>query len=233
MLSLGRAAGAAALLFSSAAVYGGPDWVEQGDAGSTIGSAQLVLGLGQIESIVGTLSSGTAAGTTIGDPGSPPDFEDVYLLRIETPGAFSFQVMNANFDPQLFLFNVTIPGEGLGLLANNDTPMSMLPFLTSPATDGTGATVLLPGVYALGVSGLGRVPVSRTGLIFNFASPTEVSGPDGLGGTNPLSGWTGVGQTGGYLVEMTGVGFFDIPAPGGAAVMLLGLGVTGGRRRRR
>jgi hypothetical protein len=155
----------------------------------------------------------------------------MFLLRISTPMAFSFTVADAEFDPQLFLFNITLPGQALGLLANNDTAFGDLPILTSPSTDGSGAMVLLPGEYALGVSGLGRVPVSPTGPIFFFGSSTEISGPDGPGGINPLSGWTGQGQTGTYEIHLRGVDWYDVPSPASGAV-LFGLAALARRRRR-
>lgn len=210
----------------------GPDWIEGGrvggqDAGSTIGFAQPILATStQITTIVGRLDSGF-------DPNAlgVPDLEDMYLLQILDPNTFSFNLVGANFDAQLWLFNVTFPGEAFGLLANNDTPFSINPVLTRPATDLTGADVRFPGVYAIAISGLGRLPVSSTGQIFNFASPTEISGPDGPGGLTPHIGWTGVGQTGDYMIEATGIGRFDVPAPGAAAV-LIGLAAVAGRRRR-
>jgi hypothetical protein len=222
----GSIAAPAAVLLVAGCAFAGPDWIEGAiDAGPTLSTAQAIVGVGQLQTLAGTLSAGSGFG-----PGVTPDLEDVYLLRITTPTSFSFTVANADFNPQLFLFNITLPGEALGLLANNDTPSGTRPVLTSPATDSTGAMVLLPGQYALGVSGFGRVPVSSTGPIFFFASSTEISGPDGPGGTNPLSGWTGNGETGTYLIELRGVDFYDVPAPASGS-LLLGLAML--RRRRR
>lgn len=207
----------------------GPDWIETGDAGSTLATAQRVVGTAQLSRIIGTLSSGS---TGIGNRrGTGPDYEDLYLIRITAPSSFSFQVGGAAFNAQLFLFNVTLPGEALGLLAADDTPVSNAPLLISPATDATGAQVVLPGVYAMGITGFGRVPVSSTGPIFSFASPTEISGPDGPGGTNPLMGWEGVGETGTYVVGVQGVDWVDIPAPASAMVLLLAGLCSRGRRR--
>lgn len=231
----------AVLLFgtslAAAPALAGPDWIEGGrvggpDAGSTLGTAQPILATSrQITTIVGSLDSGNAgAGLNLA---SGPDFEDMFLLQILDPSTFSFHLTSAGFDAQLFLFNVTLPGEAFGLLANNDTAMSTDPFLSRPATDLTGADVRFPGIYALAISGVGRVPVSSTGRIFFFGSPTEVSGPDGVGGLNPHIGWTGVGQTGSYTIEMTGVGRYDVPAPGASILLLGSAGFMGARRRRR
>ncbi len=220
-------AASAAVVLIAGSAQAGPDWIEGAiDAGSTLETAQPITGTGPITSISGTLSAGSPFG-----PGGGPDYEDMYLLRISAPSTFSFTVGEAEFDPQLFLFNVTLPGQALGLLANNNTPSGLLPILTGSATDGSGAMVLLPGVYALGVSGVGRVPVSNTGPLFFFASPTEVSGPDGAGGINPLSDWTGEGQTGTYFIDVEGVTWYDVPAPASGSLLLGGLMLA--RRRRR
>lgn len=198
--------------------FAGPDWVEIGDAGPTLATAQPVLGVNQLSHIVGSLSTGIATADSEGGGDLlAPDYEDLYLVRIQVPTMFSFQVGGTAFNAQLFLFNITLPGEAFGLLANDDTLLSNAPLLTSPATDATGAQVLLPGVYALGVTGYGHVPVSVTGPIFAFASTTEISGADGPGGLNPLSGWSGIGETGDYRIALQGIDWVDIPGPTGAA----------------
>jgi MYXO-CTERM domain-containing protein len=207
----------------AAPAVAGPDWVEREDAGSNYTGAQRVVGVGTPLSISGTLSTGL-----IGD-----DLEDVYLISITSPGTFKFDLRNSTFDSMIHLFNVTQAEELFGLLANNDSAFSPGSYIGGPmATDGSGAMVLNPGIYALAISGFNRHPVSRTGDIFLFTSLTETSGPDGPGGINPLEGWVGTGETGSYNIIMEGVGYVDVPAPGAAA--LLGLcGVTALRRRRR
>lgn len=213
---------AGSLLGMSGVAVAGPDWIEQGDAGPIFASAQRILGVGQVSSISGTLSAGLLT----------PDLEDVYLLRISQPTMFSFDFSLAQFDCQAWLFNVTQANELFGLLANdNVNGNAAWSLIAGPSTDGSGAQVTQPGVYALAITGLGRVPVSRTGAIFNIASPTEVSGPDGQGGLNPLESWQGDGQTGEYTILTQGVEFFDVPSPGVAGVMLGGL-VMASRRRR-
>jgi hypothetical protein len=211
------------LVFAGAA-FAGPDWVEIGDAGSTLGSAQQTLGTGPLNSITGSLNGGLRV---VGD------FEDMYLIRVVDPVNFSMTLLGASFDAQLFVFNVTLANEAFGLLANDNTPSGNIPFVGPFANDGTGAALKNPGVYAIAISGAGRQPVSVNGLIFNFFSPTEISGPDGPGGINPHTGWSGEGQTGDYTITMTGVGFYNTPAPGSGAVFLGAALVAAARRRRR
>jgi hypothetical protein len=206
---------------SLSSAYAGPDWVEGQDAGSSIPTAQPTIGVGSIHTISGELN-----GTTLA-----PDFEDMYLIRVLDPVNFQMTVTGASFDPVLWIFNVTLPGEGFGLLANDNTNAGILPVLTPIATDLTGAKITLPGVYAVAISGSGRVPVSVNGPMYSFGSPTEVSGPDGSGGFLPLFGWSGPGQAGSYTIQATGVGFYDTPAPASAALLAMG-GLLAARRRR-
>lgn len=208
-------------MLTGEAAFAGPDWVETGDAGSTLPAAQQTRGTGAIHSI-----SGNLGGSLV------PDFEDMFLVRVLNPLTFSMTITGASFDAQMFVFNVTLAGEAFGLLANDNTILGNQPVLGALANDGTGAALKFPGVYAIAISGAGRVPVSLNGPIFNFANPTEISGPDGPGGLNPHIGWTGVGQTGEYTVQVTGVGFYEVPAPGSSA-LLIGAAIAAGRRRRR
>lgn len=204
----------------------GPDWIEDGDAGSTLDTAQDITPIGEINSIAGTLGG--------------QDQEDVYKLVIFDGDDISAPVQfglnrgegEPGFNPSLWLFD----SEGFGVLGNDDDPILGGPDarLITPSTD--GVTLLLPpGTYFLAVTESGNVPLSfRTAgelgegvyeEIFFFESVTEVSGPDGIGADNPLAAWDGgEGTEGGYGVVIT-------PAPGSVALLACaGLGLT--RRRR-
>lgn len=204
-----------------ATAFAGPDWIEHGDAGSFLNTAQGVLGVGQLETIHGSTSSGLLGA----------DLEDMYLIRITEPATFSFS-LTANFNSAVWLFNVTLANQAYGLLSNDDGPSSIQPLLTGTATDATMVVVTNPGTYALAITGSGHYPTSLAGALFNVPIPTEISGPDGPGGILPHSGWAGVGSTGTYDVTVTGVNYVDTPAPGTIAASVMGLGLFGARRRR-
>lgn len=229
-LGIGAVAACAGLFFFTNSAFAGPEWVERNDAGSLYGNAQSTLGSGQLGRITGSLD-----GTS--NPGfrkfrGPSDTEDMFLITVTDPSSFTMTVSGANFDPQIFIFNVTLPGEAFGLLANDDTSSRMLPFIGQFSTDGSGAQINLPGVYAIAISGTGRNPVAfNNNLLFNYTSSTEVSGPDGPGGFLPHAGWIGDGPTGDYMIDFTGAGFYDVPAPG--AIGLLTISIFSMRRRRR
>lgn len=208
-----------------ASAVAGPDWVEAGDAGSTIFDAQFPvrpLGVQELNSIAGVLADGLGQ----------PDYEDMYFIRVLDPGAFSLSMAFADFNAVLYLFNMTVNNELYGLLANdNMNEETTLPGLASMSTDGTGVIITRPGDYLVAVAGAGRVPVSRSGPMFNLATPTEISGADGAGGINPLSGWTGTGERGRYRLTLESTDFPITPAP--SAGLVVGAGLLAVLRRRR
>ncbi|HLP84949.1 MAG TPA: hypothetical protein VK157_11420 [Phycisphaerales bacterium] len=223
-MRLGLSVVVAGLVGLPAVCVAGPDWVERGDAGSSLFTAQITTGVGTIRSITGDLTSSDRGGA---------DLEDLYIIRIVNPGTYSFTVNALNFSPALYLFNISLAGEAFGLVGERgDGALNVV--LSGNATDSTGAQVSQPGLYALAVTYSGNRPLSRTGPIFNFASEGETSGPDGQGGINPLESWDPQSPlTGGdYNIVVTGVEFADIPAPG-AAAMLMTAGIVAARRRRR
>lgn len=203
---------AAALATASTSAFAGPDWEESdhGDAGPILTSAQHVLGIGTLSTIHGMLSVDFDS----------PDFQDMYLIRIDCPTAITFKAGtdpsfggSADFNTQLWLFNAS----GLGLLANNDvTPSMGLSGFGNMSTDGTGVVVSTPGLYYIAISGAGSVPVNSFGAaLFSFTSPIEVSGPDGPGGSTPIASWSGPGETGEYLIAFSPcAGFVKRTCPG-------------------
>ncbi|MCA9298457.1 MAG: hypothetical protein KDA28_05285, partial [Phycisphaerales bacterium] len=99
---------------------------------------------------------------------------------------------------------------------------------TNIATDGTPVQITTPGEYIIGISGVGSMPTSGGGAIYDILDPIEVSGPDGPGGASPHTGWDADGAFGSYTIRIFGAEF--IPAP--AAIAPLGVWLGAGRRRR-
>ncbi len=211
----------AAGLALGAPAFAGPDWQEEGDAGPSISNAQITRGNAEIRSISGSFSEGVGL----------PDYEDVYLIRVLNPSTFRIEVTTSVGTVGLFMFNVTLAGEGFGLLGSVESPVELPNALTPVATDGTQAQLSNPGIYAIAITVPGWRPWSRTGSIFSFDGP-EISGPDGPGGLNPLESWNGQpGPVGEYGIDLIGCGFVEVPAPG--AAVILGVGLIGMARRRR
>lgn len=181
----------------------GPDWVEGDhgvDAGALLSGAQVTKGSSTLLRISGTLSTGTAlVGSQVFD------LQDMYLIRIDDPLAFCATTVmsnlaggSADFDSKLWLFNAS----GLGLLGNDDTAVVPLLIGTSTvsgstlgpfACDETESSIPAPGLYYLAIS-KAHLPLSNAGPIFNFddqdlCGPGELSGPDGVGAGQPISGW--------------------------------------------
>ena len=177
-----------------------------GDAGSLPMGAIRPPGSGRITAINGQI------GVPVPADGIEIDTEDLYLVQILAPVEFQAKTVlplnGDQLDTALWLFDAC----GHGLLANDNSfedPTSgfslLLPFSTPP--DRTGTVLVQPGVYYLGLSGTGNIPVSAAGPIFQFAKPTEISGPDGPGGPLPLAQWVQNPAIGEYRIELESVYF--------------------------
>ena len=195
--------------------YCGPDWEEPSgdDAGESTLTSQVPKGDGQLNSLMGKTDSGNLLANGPGAAGGP-DLRDLYLIRIVSPAIFSASTVpvgggsgDASFDTQLFLFRA----DGSGMLANDEaSPQSSGSLLTGDADDGSGITLTTSGLYYLGISGFDSGPLAGMpgSEIFSMVSRTEVSGPDGPGGSlGRLVGWSTGGETGTYLIELDGCSF--------------------------
>jgi hypothetical protein len=196
----------------ASAAFAGPDWQEIGDAGSLVDSGQPVVGSGNLSTLSGAFSDGFGFG----------DYEDVFLINIDNPLAFSVSIFSSVGTVGLFIFDVPSGNPIVGSISGT---------LTGTATDTTGAAITTPGLYALAIAVQGNTPGNDSGSLFSFASASEISGPDGNGGFGSLQGWSNSGQVGEYTVDTTGVTLDRIPAPG--SVALLGLAAFASSRRRR
>ncbi|MFI4898343.1 MAG: hypothetical protein ACIARR_11015 [Phycisphaerales bacterium JB059] len=190
----------------SASAVAGPEWMEMVDAGRVPTDAQAVTGTGDGVLIISGRLEG--AGRGVGPGGG--DFQDMYLIKIEDPEMFRATTLVefdgfAEFDAQMFLFQP----DGLDAfarLANLDAaPGFSDPLLLPISNDGSQAAITSPGFYYLAISGAPSVPVSASGPMFQFDLPTEVSGPDGNGGFDPIIDWSGPGATGDYRIGLRGV----------------------------
>ncbi len=191
----------------------GPVWCEtlHGDAGAFAMTAQVPQGNGTLSRIDGSLAAAAGAGG---------DFEDMYLIFIEDPNTFRATTdpadpvlaplaPGASFDTQLWLFRrQPTPLAAFGSLGNNNTPLNPNPFslLIPVPTDGS-PPIDDCGLYYLAISRIGDVPMSSGGPIFAIASPTEISGPDGPGGTVAHSAWTPLPVFGTYAIALLSARF--------------------------
>jgi len=178
-------------------------WVETGDAGELVGTAQTPLGVGALTTITGSVGGDT----------------DMYLISINSPATFSASTVGSTGgrDSQLWLFTTS----GMGIACNDDS-VGFESTLSGPLV-----TSIAPGNYLLAVNGFNSNALSAGGLIFPDTFP-GVFGPTGPGGGSPLTGWTGAGASFGYTITLTGARF----VPGPASLALLGLVGLAGRRRR-
>jgi hypothetical protein len=170
-------AAAALLLFAPMAAAA----AETGDAGDLLPGAQDL----------------TSGGVTQID-GNFANSSDVDLYRLCLPGGGSFSASTVGgsvVDTQLFLFD----SSGRGVYGNDDDGSSRQS--TLPAGD--PLTPEAAGEYYLAVAPYNRDPNSDAGPI--FASLGPVLAPTGIGGEQPVSGWSGrVSGMGPYRVVLTG-----------------------------
>jgi len=203
------------MVVCSSTALAGPECVEPPPgAGSLPGTAFTCPGTGPLKTITGGISSASVAG------GPDGDFEDMYLIRICNPKLFCIRT-TAMFDTQVWLFqplDQANPHLGArGLLGNNDTAEGEASStLFPPATDQTRQEIPAPGLYFVAISAFPNVPLSGPppmGLIFQFAGHTEISGPDGPGGTQPINAWSAQIAPppggGNYMLHLEGAALVD------------------------
>jgi hypothetical protein len=192
-------------------------WAERGDAGDSLGSAQVPTG--NVSTITGIASTSLDV--------------DLYKIYIADPLNFSAAVSGGDgsglYDSALALFN----RDGLGVYANDDATLGNgqagLPanHVLGPQTE---------GVYYLAVFDATSWPTSSnisTADTFIFPTVgypyTQIVGPTGGGGTSPLAAWLPldyeIALHGSYSIALAGVS--PIPEPEPYALLLAGLGMLG------
>tara|TARA_B100001059_G_C17724861_1_gene522835 strand:+ start:434 stop:1132 length:699 start_codon:yes stop_codon:yes gene_type:complete len=211
-----------------ASIDRGPDFIEPGDTGSSRDTAKDVKteAGGTISTISGSLGGGGFRGQG--------DYQDVYRIRISDASAFKISLKNSSFDipdAMLFLFNEN----GNPIMASNNTdPENLDPVLNNA----DNAFFNEAGIYYLAITSApseARVQLTNgeSVALFNLVNnPFGTVGPaEGTGDFQWTSDWTApdFDNFGSYLMLLDGVS--SVPAPAGLA--LLGLGLLGGRRRRR
>jgi hypothetical protein len=153
------------------------------DAGDLPATAQNLAGEG-VDQIDGALA-------TNGDI-------DMYRLCLAGGRTFSATTVGGTeVDTQLFLFD----SNGRGVYMNDDADPNGVFQSTLPA--GHALTPNVQGEYFLAIGAYNIDPLSSSGLI--FTSEPGVLGPDGAGGSNPLTMWGGRAATHGvYTIRLTG-----------------------------
>ena len=134
--------------------------------------------------------------------GTLSDDNDVDLYQISLPGNQTFSATTANrstnVDTRLFLFKAN----GRGVYFNDDDENDNAFRSTLPAEH--PLTPQAAGNYYLAITSYANDPLSEDGIIFGSGSFTDVLGPTGKGGSQPLSGWNNDGRdSGSYFISIT------------------------------
>lgn len=165
-------------------------WSEAGDAGQTIGTAQVTGGAGTLTAIQGTIQSDTDV--------------DLYCIHIIDPSTFSATLTCGTFaQNDLWLFN----SGGIGREGNDACQFSAV-LLTSAFVSGVGT-------YYLGISADGADAFSAGGNIWLTPAVQGARAPDGPGGAQPLINWAGTSAVTSilYSIQLAGCAFCDAPVP--------------------
>lgn len=157
-------------------------WPEFGDAGNTPNSAQVPIGVGALTTITGS---------AIGDA-------DMYVIQINSPGAFSATTVGgAAFDTQLWLFET----DGHGVTFNDDSVGTLSTI--------SGTFVARPGKYLLAISPYDHDALAKGQEIWNDTPFGAERAPDGPRRREAVDGWGGVGGGGAYSIALNGASFVE------------------------
>ncbi len=188
-------------------------WAEIGDAGDLLQTTQVPAGIGPLTTITGTISTSYDV--------------DLYKIYIRTPTAFSASTFGGegpnDWDSMLALFD----HNGFGVYMNDANIFD--DFNSNLPTNHTlGPKVA--GNYYLAIFDDDRAALSGTAssvqdIIFPLpVSPyTQIFGPTGSGGHQPLAGWgsliSEVNLNANYGINLTGAEFV-VPIPGAVWLFL-------------
>ncbi len=173
-------------------------WLEEGDAGDTLPTAQVTVGSGSLTTIQGTIPDGWD--------------NEVYQIRVTDYAQFSATVTAPEGgNSKLALFDAN----GMGVLYNDDQDDTT--FL-SAIDYATGQRPVSNGVFYLGLGSREKYFGSTVGVdavsIWSPDTPTVQQLPDGPGKDSPFAGFGGYGGSlVNYSIALTGVGFADSGIP--------------------
>ena len=155
----------AALCTIASAPAGAQNWVETGDAGETIGTAQITAGTGTLSLLQGTLSDDRDV--------------DLYCIRIDDVATFlASRICVAINEVDIWLFDAA--GNGVSLHDGCAGGFTLV----------TGSFVTAPGLYYVGVSGEGAEAMNASDIPIWLTGPSSPErAPDGAGAPGPLSHW--------------------------------------------
>ena len=205
------------MMFAGAAYAqeSGPEWTEIGDAGDLPGNSQKPVGVGPMITAI----NGALGGV---DPNfsGPGDFQDVYEIEILTAGFFIEAVPLLDGDPSFDLSLWLFDASGLGIAGNLDKDPSGLANLAFP-DDGMGVSHPAGHVFSCGFR-CGQRADQRFAWQLHIRLrrrffPSRSLAPMVPAHRLPVSGWEdAMGLSGKYRLELSGVGFVDVPVPGTA-----------------
>jgi hypothetical protein len=168
-------------------------YIESGDAGSLMDTAQEASGSGPLSVIRGELN----------------DDEDMFKITICDPANFSaMTVYGSNVDTRLYLFNL----DGTGVVGNDDAFDGVNYYYQSFIVAPLG---LPAGDYYLAITMYNHSPVDAFGQkLWNDTPYEEIRVPDGPGAANPIAGWSGtLHESGFYSIFLTGACFVGPTGP--------------------
>jgi hypothetical protein len=188
-------------------------WTQQGMPGDLPATAQVTVGLGSLDSIIGTL---------------PSSFTSVHMYAIQIVDFSKFSATAAtpgtstDFDTMMMLFD----SAGLGVYFNDDSKPNLEDIRsTLPAGNANGPKA--NGLFYLAITGFGRFPQSSGGAIFPMpVNGEDVLGPTGPGGGSKTTSWQGddLSIDGPYRIDLTGASFAQTPESASLPLMVLGIG---------
>lgn len=204
---------AAAACFAATASAGGVAvHTESPDAGETIATAQRTSGMGLLNLIRGSLSTGVDV--------------DMFCINISNPMGFTATTADLGFDTQLWLFRP----DGTGVAADDDSGGGLFNSFLD------GSFVTSPGLYYLAITKFNNDALDTNGNLI-WSTPNQFSN---MPISNlPLGSWNGTTSGGGFAYEIrfTGAEYSNcgvvIPLPTGGLMGLAGLGAMASIRRRR